>query len=132
MNPSPPAPPRSAGRLRLWWTLLALAAAGIAVAVFLLPLYAGETCTAWADSPDMVCTTTRSSIRDHEGDGPLLRMLIPAALCLVPAAIRRRAVAWVVAGLLLVFCFITGFTVGVFFMPVAAGALTLAAIASAR
>ncbi len=41
--------------------------------------------------------------------------------------VRRRVAAVVAAVALVLFCAVTGFTVGVFFLPVAVGALVLAA-----
>ena len=62
------------------------------------------------------------------GEGPwvLVPLCLPALACLLPLVLRSRLVGRLVAVALLVFCLLTGFTVGLFFLPVALAALVLA------
>jgi len=62
----------------------------------------------------------------HEGLWVLLPLVLPAIACLVPVKLRGNLAAWLTAVALLVFCLLTGFTIGLYFMPVALIALVLA------
>ena len=62
----------------------------------------------------------------NEGLWVLVPLGVPALACVLPAILPARWTGKLVAVGLLVFCFLTGFTVGLFFLPVAVAALVLA------
>jgi hypothetical protein len=108
-----------------WWAVLAAVAFGIAVVLLFAPTGTSETCTATSGEPP-VCTQASTSMLSHEGLWVLLPLALPAIACLVPVRLRGNLAAWLTAVALLVFCLLTGFTIGLYFMPVALIALVLA------
>ena len=116
---------------RRGWVVLAVVALAIAVAVLLAPLVSTESCSATSDGPP-VCTRAGTSLLAHEGAGVLVPLSLPALACLLPALLRPRAVSGIVAAVLVGFCLLTGFSIGLFFLPVAVGAVVLAARAPAH
>jgi hypothetical protein len=61
-----------------------------------------------------------------EGLWVLVPLCLPALACLLPVVLRSPLAARLVAIGLFAFCFLTGFTIGLFFVPVAVAALVLA------
>ncbi len=110
---------------RRGWVVLAGIALAIAVVVLLAPLGTAESCTTTGDGPT-VCTRTGVSLLAGQGAGVLVPLCLPALACLLPALLRPRVVGGLVAAVLLSFCVLTGFTIGLFFVPVAVGAIVLA------
>ena len=97
----------------------------IAVVLLFAPTGTSETCTATSGEPP-VCTQVNTSMLSHEGLWVLLPLVLPAIACLVPVKLRGNMAARLTAVALLVFCLLTGFTIGLYFMPVALIALVLA------
>jgi hypothetical protein len=108
-----------------WWVILAAAAVVIAVALLIAPTGISETCTAASGGPE-VCTQVTTSMLSGEGLWVLAPLSVPALTCLLPAILPARWIGNLVAAALLVFCFLTGFSIGLFFLPVAVAALVLA------
>lgn len=80
----------------------------------------------------MVCTGGNTSLLSRDGLWVFLPLALPAIACLVPVRLRGNRAAWLTAGALLVFCLLTGFTVGLFYLPVALVAFVLAALRTGR
>jgi hypothetical protein len=97
----------------------------IAVVLPFAPTGTSETCTATSGEPP-VCTQVNTSMLSHEGLWVLLPLVLPAIAYLVPVKLRGNLAAWLTAVALLVFCLLTGFTIGLYFVPVALIALVLA------
>lgn len=80
-----------------------------------------------ADSPtEVVTTTSRGTLLDHEGPSVIAALLVPVAVALVgavgdgPARRRRVAAGWV----LVAACVLGAASVGIFFLPAAVALLT--------
>ena len=108
-----------------WWAVLAAVALATATVLLLVPTGSSQTCTATSGEP-AVCTRASTVLLSSEGPWVLVPLSLPALACLLPLVLRSRVVGWVVAVALVVFCLLTGFTVGLFFLPVALAALVLA------
>lgn len=110
-----------------WWAVLAAVALAIAVVLLFAPITSFEGCSVTSGEP-AVCTEGTRSLLSAEGLWVILPLALPAIACLVPLRLKGNLAAWLIAVALLVFCLLTGFTIGVFFMPVALIALVLAAL----
>ena len=108
-----------------WWAVLAAVALATATVLLLAPMGTSQTCTASSGEPP-VCTEASTSLLSSQGPWVLVPLTLPALACLLPLVLRSRLVGRLVAVALLVFCLLTGFTVGLFFLPVALAALVLA------
>ena len=108
-----------------WWAILAAAAGVITVALLIGPTGTSETCTATSGGPE-VCTQGTTSLLFNEGPWVLVPLGVPALACLLPAILPARRTGQLVAVTLLVYCLLTGFSIGLFFLPVAVAALVLA------
>jgi hypothetical protein len=105
--------------------MLASAAVVITVALLIAPLVATETCTATSGGPES-CTQGTTSMLSEEGLWVLVPLSVPVMACLLPVLLPARWTGQLVAAALLVFCFLSGFSIGLFFLPVAVAALVLA------
>ena len=97
----------------------------IAVAVLISPTGASATCTATSSGHE-ICTQGTTSMLSGEGLWVLVPLSVPALACLLPAILPARWTGYLVAAALLPFCFLTGFSIGLFFLPVAVAAVVLA------
>jgi hypothetical protein len=125
-----------------WLTVTAFAwALGLVAAAFLAPAYSGVETESLPGGATRAVSTT-STLVDANGLGVLIPIALPAALTvLVWCALRYKCArgsrrgseaAWWIVGLLAIFSLLTGFTVGVFVLPVAlllAGAAALTPLA---
>lgn len=109
-----------------WWIVLAAAAAVVAVLLLVLPTGGAETCETVGSGPT-VCTRTSTFLLASNGGWVLVPLFLPAAACLLPLASRSRGTGYAVACALTLFCVLGAFTIGLFFLPVAVGALVVAA-----
>jgi hypothetical protein len=114
-----------------WWAVLAAVALAIAVVLLFAPIISVESCSVTSGEP-AVCTKGSRSLLSAEGLWVVLPLALPAIACLVPLRLTGNLAAWLTAVALLVFCLLTGLTIGVFFMPVALIALVLAALRAGR
>jgi len=113
------------------WAAFGLATAAVAWALllfpwaFLSPAYRGETC----GGTPQTCSSSSATLVEVNGSGVLLWIALPAAAALLGWLLLHRAcasrqrpmvnAAWVLVIALLVFSFVTGFSVGLFVLPVA-------------
>jgi hypothetical protein len=118
-------------RNRRWWAVLTAVALAIAVVLLFAPIISFEACSVTSGEP-AVCSEGSRSLLSAEGLWVILPLALPAIACLVPLRLTGNLAAWLTAVALLVFCLLTGFTIGVFFMPVALIALVLAALRTGR
>lgn len=110
---------------RRWWLLLAVLAAGIGTALLLGPFGTSETCTA-TPAGELACRRDSMSLLQAQGLGVVGPLAVPAGACLLAAYLPSALGTRFVAVGLLAFCLLTGLSIGLFFLPVAAGALVLA------
>jgi len=108
-------------------TRLAVASLGLAsaAAAFLLvwPIYSGF------DGRK----TTHATLLQVNGSWALLPVLFPVFLACLPLVFRKQALRILAAAVMLGFSFISGFTIGVFYVPAAIAMLLAACVAdSAR
>jgi hypothetical protein len=109
------------------WTVLA------GTVILFAPLYStvsvsSSSSMSSAGSPtEVVTTTSRGTLLEHEGTGAVAVLLVPVAIALVgapgsgPAARRRRiAAGWVMAGA----CLLGAGSLGIFFLPAPIALLT--------
>ncbi|HEX5523184.1 MAG TPA: hypothetical protein VFX53_07040 [Pedococcus sp.] len=108
-----------------WWGRLAMGALATAAALLFAPTGATESCSASTAGP-LTCTSGTTSMLASEGLWVLAPLCVPALACLLPVALRSPLTARLVAVGLFAYCFLTGFTIGLFFVPVAVAALVLA------
>ncbi len=102
-----------------------MVALATAAALLFAPTGATESCSASTAGP-LTCTNGTTSMLASEGLWVLAPLCLPALACLLPIALRSPLAARLVAIGLFAFCFLTGFTIGLFFVPVAVAALVLA------
>lgn len=107
-------------RIRIAWLLLAAFACAMSVFVASEPMLQFTSCEIESGGP-----ACEESILTHYGQGFLIVLAVPALLCLVPAVVPVRGVAWAIAVTLLL-GFLAVFTP--FYLPVAVLGLTLAAL----
>lgn len=108
-----------------WWGGLAMVALATAAALLFAPTGATESCSASTAGP-LTCTSGTTSMLTSEGAWVLAPLSLPALACLLPVAMRSPLAARLVAIGLFAYCLLTGFTIGLFFVPVAVAALVLA------
>ena len=112
------------------WAALAALLLAIVAGLFLAfyPVYQGVSAT--GSSSGVVTSSSESgTLITVNGLWVLVPLCIPivlAALGLIAVARRRRALVWVLGGVLLGFVVLSGFTIGLFYLP-AAIALLLSA-----
>ena len=111
--------------------LALVAVCGASALLAVLPVYQTQRCIT-TGSEEVRCTTEkRTLIEESEDAAPFL--LIPVLVVGLAAATTfvshpaGNVVTWVIAVIVLLFCLITGFSIGVFFVP---GALLLIAAAA--
>ena len=126
--PNRPGPTTPSGWAALVALLLAFAA-GLFLALY--PVYQGVSVTG---SSSGVVTSSRESatLITENGLGAVVLLCIPivlAALGLPAAARRRRVLVWVPGGVLLGFVVLSGFTIGLFYLPAAIALLLSAGMA---
>lgn len=102
-----------------------MVALATAAALLFAPTGATESCSASTAGP-LTCTNGTTSMLASEGLWVLAPLCLPALACLLPIALRSPLATRLVAIGLFAFCFLTGFTIGLFFVPVAVAALVLA------
>ena len=106
-----------------WWAALGALVLAVAADLFLVlyPVYQGVSVT--GSSSGVVTTSSESAtLITENGLWVLVPLCIPivlAALGLIAAARSRRALAWVLGGVLLGFVVLSGFTIGLFYLPAA-------------
>lgn len=120
-------------------SVLALVLAGTAsLTLLMLPVYMRVRSSAMvdsnADSQTVVTTVSQTTLWQQNGPGVLLILGAPVLVALAPFMVRRvtRRLLWRLspAILLTAFCVLTGFSIGLFYVP-AAVALWAAAILEA-
>ena len=102
-----------------------MVALATAAALLFAPTGATESCSASTSGP-LTCTSGTTSMLTSEGLWVLAPLSLPALACLLPVALRSPLAARLVAIGLFAYCLSTGFTIGLFFVPVAVAALVLA------
>ncbi len=98
-------------RIRIAWLLLAAFACAMSVIVASEPMLQFTSCEIESGGPEC-----EESILTHYGRAFLIVLAIPVLLCLVPAVVPVRGVAWAIA-VSLVLGFLAVFTP--FYLPVA-------------
>ena len=109
--------------------LLALGTGAVLVAT---PSVQSRSCTvvapaagAGAENPP-VCTSSTTTLLESNGWGAVVAVAVPAVIAL-GALSRRHRIRTAAAVVLTLFCFVAGFSIGMFFLP--AAALTIVAAA---
>lgn len=114
-------------RSRYWWLVLAAVALLTGVLLLVAPTGESSSCTAGGSGPE-ACTQAGTTLWQVEGPSVLLPLAVPALACLLAMSLRSRGSRLalpLVAVALLGYCLLTGFTIGLFFLPVAVAALVL-------
>ena len=99
----------------------AIVAAIISTVLLVAPVYASQSTTIGGEGP----TTSASSrtLLAVNGTSVLIALLLPILLAALPLTAQRhpmrRRVTVTCAALLLVFCLVSGFTIGLFYLPAA-------------
>lgn len=107
------------------WVVLALLALVIGAVLLVAPIVATESCTDGATG-SVSCTQGRTSLLSWQGPGVLVPLMVPVLACLLPVVVRTRLAGWLVAVGLLVFCLPGGFSIGLFYPPIAVVPFVLA------
>lgn len=102
-----------------------MVALATAAALLFAPTGTTQSCSASTDGP-LTCTSGATSMLATEGLWVLAPLCLPALACLLPVVRRSPLAARLVAISLFAYCLVTGFTIGLFFVPVAVAALVLA------
>lgn len=107
-------------RLPLVTVLLAVATSAV---VAVAPLRQSQSCSARTgvgeQSGPVDCRTSTSSLVEGEGGGVLVVLAIPVALALLGAAWPARTTLVAVAVLLCIGVVLSGFSIGLFYLPTA-------------
>ena len=110
---------------------VALAALSLAVAASLglafYPVYQGESETV-SSSGVVTSSTDSATLIDENGTWAAVLLCVPVGLAVLGlwgALRRRKALVWIFGGVLLAFCVLGGFSIGLFYLP--AGLLLLLA-----
>ena len=118
-------------RTRNVLAILALVSAiGACLLLTVLPLYQSESCV--RTGQEMICTGELRTLTDASNAGRYL--LIPVTVFALPAAstfvrhVLADVLLWGVAVLAVFFCIVTGFSIGLFFVPAALLLLCAAAV----
>lgn len=96
--------------------------------------YSGQSCTATSSSGDIVCRDVSFSFLAENGDGALIVLLIPSLFalgCLVltlPSVRVSRFFLWFCAISLVAFVLLTGFSIGILYLPAAVACLIAAVV----
>lgn len=115
-----------------WAALVALlltVAAGLFLAFY--PVYQGVSATG-SSSGVTTISSERATLVTENGFWMIVVLCLPivlAALGLLAVARRRRVLAWVLGGALLGFVVLSGFTIGLFYLPAAIALLLSAGLA---
>jgi len=118
------------GRRACYSTIAAFAWSALLVAgAFTVPIYSGAQSTASGNGP-IQSVATSSTLVAVNGQWVLIPIAVPVVITLlVWIALHRKCsrgssiasfVAWVLVGMLAVFCLVAAFTIGFFIVPVAA------------
>ncbi len=102
-----------------------MVALATAAALLFAPTGATQSCSASTAGP-LTCTSGTTSMLATEGLWVLAPLSLPALACVLPVVLRSPLAARLVAISLFAYCLLTGFTIGLFFVPVAVAALVLA------
>jgi hypothetical protein len=119
---------------RRGWIAFGLASAAVAygallfASVFFVPAYSGESCIVRVDQRSD-CVSTTATLVGVNGVGVLVAVALPLLAALAgwlllhrQCATRSRTagnLAWLVVVALLLFSFVTGFSIGLFVLPIA-------------
>lgn len=115
-----------------WAALVALlltVAAGLFLAFY--PVYQGVSATG-SSSGVTTISSERATLITENGLWVIVPLCVPialAALGLLAVARRRRVLVWVLGGVLLGFVVLSGFTIGLFYLPAAIALLLSAGLA---
>jgi hypothetical protein len=96
-----------------------------AVVLAVIPSYESQSCTTSALGAT-VCTSSTSTLLEHEGDSVLLVLLAPAALALIGVLVPRRGVLVAIAAVLSALALLGAMSIGLFFLPTVASAWVVA------
>ena len=103
-----------------WVALAAVALAVVAgLGLAFYPVYQGESQTV-SSSGAVTSSSDGTTLLDENGSWVALLLCVPvvlAALGLWGAIRGRKTLAWVSAGVLLAFCVVGGFSIGLFYLP---------------
>jgi hypothetical protein len=105
-----------------WVALAAVAlavAAGLGLAFY--PVYQGESETV-SSSGVVTSSSDSATLIDENGPWAAFLLCVPvvlATLGLWVALRRHKTLAWIFAGVLLIFCVLGGFSIGLFYLPAA-------------
>ena len=113
------------GRRHLLPIATAVVALVTAALVALAPLGSSSSCT--TTELGSSCTSSSTALLETEGGTVLAVLVVPAVLALVGVLRPTRLVLGLVAWLLLVCCALGALSIGVFFLPTLAVAITAAA-----
>jgi hypothetical protein len=119
----------------------ALAAAGLVAAVIaaaglvFIDTYSGETCFVEPGAPAR-CVSESSTLIEENGSWVIGLLTVPimlaAGILAATLLLLPKAVAWILAAVFLLGCLITGFSIGVFFLPAALLSLTAVILGKPR
>ena len=118
-----------------WVALAAVAlavAAGLGLAFY--PVYQGESETV-SSSGVVTSSSDSATLIDENGPWVAFLLCVPvvlAALGLWVALRGQRTLAWIFAGVLLGFCVLGGFSIGLFYLPAALSLLLAAGLTEGR
>ena len=104
-----------------------MVALATAAALLFAPTGATQSCSASTAGP-LTCTSGTTSMLATEGLWVLAPLSLPAVACLLPVVLRSPLAARMVAISLFAYCLLTGFTIGLFFVPVAVAAVVRIAV----
>jgi hypothetical protein len=121
---------------RASWTTWQSAAVALAVTASLLlcvlPLVRRTSSVSTSDGA-VVVTEESATLLAEQGPGLLVVLAVPVLLTLVPLLLRRRLVAFACAGLLAAGIVVSGFSIGLYYVPALLTAIgALAVLDAAR
>jgi hypothetical protein len=118
-----------------WSALVALVLAvtvGLGLAFY--PVYQGESQTV-SSSGVVTSSSDSATLIDENGPWVAFLLCVPVALAVLglwSALLGHKTLAWVFAGVLLAFCVLAGFSIGLFYLPAALSSLLAARLTRRR
>src|SRR5688572_22513321 len=101
-------------------SLAIVAAAGATVLLTIWPVYRSQSRTA-STGASMVCSTDSRTMLEESGAGVFFYLMIPILLSVLGFLVAffqlPRVLGWINAGVFGFLCFITGFSIGLLYMP---------------